>query len=156
MITALEADVTCESVGTQTHFHEERAYELVNISVPANVVGTNNRFPAPNPFDRTVETWARSGYFIHGKDVTVQFPRNAALFPGVDQSAELDSIVAYRDDGTVTVCAFYPTDDDEALSVVWDVERDEWAGEMRTFDHGYLVDLNRTYPDPVWSVRHGV
>lgn len=140
-----------EELGTQTHYSDGGAREVVLIGVKKAVLGADKPFQPPNPYDASLSTEMRRGYFHHRDDVAAQFPRRSDELPVSDEKYQLEHVF-WDTDG---IHAYYPLSSQEALTITWDYRRDEWSNEVTQF-HNYIAEVEKEHPQLVWENRRQI
>lgn len=135
-----------EVVGTQTYLADEGARETVLVRVPRSVVGIENNYPPPNPYEESLGAEMRRGYFHRSEDVIIQLPRRADDYMSVESRANLEAICL--DEGVLV--AYYFSEHSEALRVEWDFATDEWALEDTELD-GEFEETIQQNRQTIWK-----
>lgn len=141
-----------EERGTQTHYSEDGARESVLVAVDSDAVGRDNTYPPPNPYDGALGVSMRRGYFIHGYDVVVQFPRRSDEYEAIDEKLELEDIRW----SPGVVHAYYPINKTKAVCISWRYAVDEWEMNEEEFESGYVDEIDSTHARTIWKNRHGL
>lgn len=150
MSSPVHTDAVSE-LGTQTHYSDDGAREVVLIGVDADAVGRDNTYPPPSPYSGDLDVFLRRGYFHHRDEIVAQLPRRSDEYPSMDEKVELEDIC--WDNGAVH--AYYPLDDQQAVRVSWLYPNDEWTMETIEFDE-YLDDIETKHPAHVWKNRREI
>ncbi len=138
-------------LGTQTHYSDDGAREVVLIGVDADAVGRDNTYPPPSPYSTDLGVFMRRGYFNHRDEIVTQFPRRSDEYPSIDEKVELEDVCWDNE----TVHAYYPLNDEKAIRVSWLYPTDEWV--METVEFGeYLNEIDAKHPAHVWRNRRDI
>lgn len=137
-------------LGTQTHYSDDGAREVVLVGVDATAVGRDNRYPPPSPYSGELDALMRRGYFNHRDEIVIQLPRRSDEYPEIDEKSELEDVCWDND----TIHAYYPTGDQEAIRISWLYTTDDWELETIEFDD-YLGEIETKHPSHVWKNRRG-
>lgn len=137
-----------EEHGTQTHYSDEGAREMVLIGMPYENVGTDNMYPPPSPYDSNLGLQMRGGYFFHNGTLIVQFPRRADDINSVNKKLELTDICV--EDGEIF--AYYPVNEGRALRLTWNYVEDEWSLQTLEFDE-FSSQIESKHQKVIWQNR---
>lgn len=146
-MSQLNTDAVSE-LGTQTHYSDDGAREVVLIGVSAEAVGRDNTYPPPSPYSGELDVDMRRGYFNHRDDIVVQLPRRSDEYSSVDEKVELEDVCGEPD----VIHAYYPLSDQQAIRVSWQYPVDDWEMETVEFDE-YLDEIEDKHPTHVWKNR---